>query len=816
MQVTHDKKLLIAIGRSRKAAQWQNREMLWSEFLDKLANTTRTRETVNDYAAMTKAERDNVKDVGGFVGGYLKNGRRSSASVVNRCLICLDVDNADTGLLDDLDMTFINAYALYSTHSHTPEKMRLRLIVPLSRTVTPDEYAAISRRIADDLTLSRFDPTTFEPARLMYWPSTPEDGEFVFRYADQPFLDPDEVLATYADWQDASLWPTTQPVEAKMRRTVSKQEDPLTKRGIIGAFCRAHSITDILENVLSDRYTSTTQDDRYTFVGGSTTGGLVVYDDKYAFSHHATDPAGGKLCNAFDLVRWHLFTPGMNTQGGAFIADESASISAMRAYAAADEATRIQMTEERIRQAEEDFREEPILAKPSNKADSSAHGSDWQSKLEYSKTGEIKNTLTNLLLIMQNDPNLKGIVFNQLSDGMEIRDDIAPVPWKHPSKFWRDADDKQIISYIETRYGSFSNRNYDIAIGKVTDDRSYHPIRDYLASLPEWDRVPRIETLLIDYLGAPDNLYVRTVTRKTLCAAIKRVLQPGIKFDTMLVLNGPQGVGKSTLISKLGGEWFNDSLSLNDTKDKTAAEKLQGFWIMEIGELAGLRKAEVETLRSFLSRQNDIYRASFGKRATPHLRQCVFFGTTNEESGYLRDTTGNRRFWPVKTPGRGYRQSWQLTQGDVDQIWAEALHYVQNGEKLYLDADLDVMARQEQRGAMETDEREGLVREYLETLLPEEWDKMELSERRGFLKGDELLGGGRIGTVRRNTVCVLEIWCECFGRESGALRRGDSNDIISMLTRIGWRKSNVNGNGARRLPIYGPQRCYERDDSAEE
>ena len=276
MQVNHDKKLLIATGRSRKATQWQNREMLWSEFLDKLSRPTRTRETVAEYAAMGKAERDDVKDIGGFVGGYLKNGKRNSASVVNRCMVCLDADNADAALVDDLDMTFINAYALYSTHSHTPEKMRLRLIVPLSRTVTPDEYAAISRRIADELTLSRFDPTTFEPARLMYWPSAPEDGEYLFRCADEPFLDPDAVLATYPDWTDASLWPTTQPVEAKMRRTVSKQEDPLTKRGIIGAFCRAHSITDILEHTLADRYTPTAQDDRYTFVGGSTTGGLVA------------------------------------------------------------------------------------------------------------------------------------------------------------------------------------------------------------------------------------------------------------------------------------------------------------------------------------------------------------------------------------------------------------------------------------------------------------------------------------------------------------------------------------------------------------
>ena len=518
MNVTHDGKLLIAIGRSRKSAQWQNRELQWSELLDKLAQTTRTRETAAEYAALPKGERDNIKDVGGFVGGYLKNGKRNNASVVNRCMVCLDADYADEGLLDDLDLTFINAYALYSTHSHTPEKMRLRLIIPLSRTVTPDEYAAISRRIADELTLTRFDPTTFEPARLMYWPSTPEDGEFVFRYNDAPFLDPDAVLATYPDWTDASLWPTTRPLEERTRAKIGKQEDPLEKKGIIGAFCRAHSITNVLDTILNDKYTPTEQEDRYTFIGGSTTGGLVVYDDKYAYSHHATDPAGGKLCNAFDLVRLHLFTPGGIAPDGSLVGDDASSISAMRAYAAADEATRAQLTEERLRQADEDFSEEPPERSQSNTAETAA---DWQSKLIYDKMGNIKNTLTNLLLIMQNDPQLKGVVFNQLSDGMEIRDDIAPIPWKHPSKFWRDADDKQIISYIETRYGAFSNRNYDVAIGKVTDDRSYHPIRDYLSSLPEWDRTPRIETLLIDYLGAPDNRYVRAVTRKTLCAAVK-------------------------------------------------------------------------------------------------------------------------------------------------------------------------------------------------------------------------------------------------------------------------------------------------------
>ncbi|MDY0407323.1 virulence-associated E family protein [Paracerasibacillus soli] len=404
---------------------------------------------------------------------------------------------------------------------------------------------------------------------------------------------------------------------------------------------------------------------------------------------------------------------------------------------------------------------------------------------------------------MEHDENLQGIVFNELSDNLEI---VSPVPWSHPSKYWRDADDAQLVSYVDTHYGTFSARNYDIAIAKVADDRSYHPIRDYLDELPEWDKVPRVDTLLIDYLGADDNPYVRAVTRKTLCAAISRVLTPGIKFDSMLVLNGPQGVGKSTLIARLGGEWFSDSLSLSDTKDKTAAEKLQGYWIIEIGELAGLKKAEVETLRSFLSRQNDIYRASFAKRVTPHLRQCVFFGTTNAEKGYLRDTTGNRRFWPVKTPGDGVKKSWEVTEEEVLQIWAETLEYVKQGEKLYLEHDIDQLAKEEQRMAMESDEREGLVREYLETLLPDDWDDMDLFERRAFINGTEFGDSPKQGVWKREHVSNMEIWCECFQKERSNLRRIDGNEISTIMASIGgWTGLSKK----KRLPIYGTQWVYE-------
>lgn len=319
--------------------------------------------------------------------------------------------------------------------------------------------------------------------------------------------------------------------------------------------------------------------------------------------------------------------------------------------------------------------------------------------------------------------------------------------------------------------------------------------------------MPRVDTLLIDYLGAVDNAYVRSVTRKTLCAAIARVLTPGIKFDSMLVLNGPQGMGKSTLIAKLGGEWFSDSLSLSDTKDKTAAEKLQGYWILEIGELAGLKKAELETLRSFLSRQNDIYRASFGRRATPHLRQCVFFGTTNAEKGYLRDTTGNRRFWPVKTPGGGKRQSWQITKDEVLQIWAEALYYVKAREKLYLDVSLERLAKDEQREAMESDEREGLVRDFLDMLLPEDWAAMDLYERRAYISGTEFGESRKTGVRKRTSVSNMEIWCECFGKDRANLRRMDGNEISTIMSGIGgWSIAEKK----ERIPLYGPQWVYVR------
>ena len=774
----------IAVGNSRMDKKWKNRDISWEDLCQRVSSTIRTTETVEEYRKLKKGAQDNIKDVGGFVGGQLREGRRKNGMVLCRSMLTLDMDYGEPGIWDEIDLLHDFRCCVYSTHKHTPEHPRLRMIIPLARAITEEEYPAVARMVAEEVGIDLFDDTTYEACRLMYWPSTSANGEFFYKTKDGPLLDPDAYLAKYADWRDASTWPVSSRQSEAVRRSITQQADPLEKPGIVGAFCRAYTIEEAIETFLSDVYEPSSMNGRYDYIPADSAAGVVVYDGKFAYSHHATDPVCGKLLNAFDLVRLHKFREldenvGLDTPPG-----KLPSFKAMSDLALGDDKVKAVFAGERIAQTAAEFSDE-----------------DWQNGLELDKSGHVKNTLRNLTLILENDPNLKGVVFNQLLDGMEIK---GEVPWNHPSKFWRDADDAQLISYVDAHYGTFSARNYDIAVTKVADDRAYHPIREFIESLPEWDKVPRVDTLLVDYLGAGDTAYVRAVTRKTLCAAISRVLRPGCKFDSMLVLNGPQGVGKSTLIAKLAGEWFSDSLNLGDTKDKTAAEKLQGYWILEIGELAGLKKAEVETLRSFLSRQNDIYRAAFGKRATPHLRQCVFFGTTNAESGYLRDTTGNRRFWPVKTPGSGKKQSWNLTHEEILQIWAEALVYVRQGEKLYLSAEMDALAKDEQREAMESDEREGLVREYLDTLLPERWAEMDLFERRNFLSGSDFGGLQEKGTVQRTSVSNMEIWCECFGKERANLRRTDSNELTGILARLGWKRAE----SKVRIPLYGPQYIF--------
>ena len=779
--------LAIAYGNSRQALKWVNKTTTFDDLKERLKITIRTPESAEEYAKLNKAERDAAKDHGGFVAGALQGGRRKKDTVELRSMIALDGDKIDRDFLENYEVLMPYTSAMYTTHSSTEENPRVRILIPATRDMSPEEFVAVSRFVAADLGIEYFDECSYLPNQLMYWPSTPQNGVFVYKETDGGWLDPDAILVAHPEWTDPTRLPTSSRESKANTTTHQKVQDPLEKEGVVGLFNRVYfPVQKALEAFLGDVYEPTENENRWHLIESSSMAGVEIIEDKFVYSHHAKDPAYLQLCNAFDIVRIHMFRD----------MDDKASFKAMCDYAMQMDAVKLQAASERFSQAEDDFAEED--------------DPDWQAKLKYQpRSSQLENSVYNLNLILNHDPDFAGFAFNEMASRIQV---TGPLPWDRPkgNSFWRDADTAQLRSIIDTRYLQFSTRNYDISFTKVADDRHFHPVRDYLNSLPAWDGVKRVEDLFIKYLKADDTEYIRTVTRKTFAAAVARVYVPGIKFDCVTVLDGDQGIGKSTIVKDLvTPEYYSETLSLTDMDDKSGAEKLQGFWAVEIGELAGMKKADIEKVKAFLSTSDDKYRPSYGKNVESHPRQCIIIATVNGERGYLRDITGNRRFWIIKLHQKKQKKAWTFTEEFRQQFWAEAKAIWQSGEKLYLEGDILEEAEEAQRGAMEADERTGMLEEYLNTKLPEDWATMDLFARRNYLSGTEFGTPAHTGTVTRTEVSNAEIWCECFGKSPQELKPTDSYALAAMMTQIpGWVRSTT----VRRQPIYGRQRVYQREE----
>ena len=724
-----ERKYSIAVGNSCEAKFWSNEEVTFDELCQRLSNTKYTSETIEQYKHFNKEERNKAKDNGGFVGGKLKGTKRGVSEVLFRSMLTLDLDKAKVGFIDKFTAESKYLSCLYTTHSHTKNEPRCRVIVPLSRDVTPDEYNAIARLFASQFGIEQFDACSFRIAQLMFYPTTPKDGEFIFKKIEGKVLNPDEFLADYPMWHDISTLPLTPDELPKDNgQRGRKKKDPTELKGVIGAFCRAYTVQEAIETYLSDVYEPTDKSNRYSLKSADSKGGLIIYDDKYAFSHHATDIACGRELNAFQLVMFHLFG-----------SDNNDAVKKMKEVARDDEHVRTQLILDNGEFDEDEINDDsqsksPIVSKVKPVK-------NWISKLSIGIDGAIENTSKNLEIILENDKNLQGFAYNELSNRVEV---IGRVPWDRPkdNRFWREADESQLRLYIDKKYIEFKERNFEVAFNSIVDNRRFHPVRDYLDSLPKWDGVKRVEEVFIKFLSADDNDYTRAITKKTFAACVARAYHPGTKFDSIPVLDGAQGIGKSTLIKYLAGEeFFSDNLSLTDMNDKTAAEKIQGNWLIEIGELSGMKKADIEKVKSFVSTTDDKYRASYGRVVESHPRQCVIFATVNGDGrGYLRDITGNRRFWIVKCNQTLQKRMWDENDKNYrDQFWSEAKEIYKSGEELYLEGSLLDIATDYQNEALEQDERVGIVEQYLNRLLPTNWHEMDLYKRRSFLNGDDFI-----------------------------------------------------------------------------
>lgn len=811
--MNHDGLIDISIGKSRKEKRWQNKEIQWSALIDKLKNTHRTHESYSEYVNSKKDRQDAIKDIGGFVGGHISNGRRVNGAITHRTLVTLDIDFADQDFWQDWLMMFDKASCLYSTHKHSAQNPRYRLLLPLDRPVTAEEYEAIARRIASWMDIELFDPTTFQPTRLMYWPSTSKDGEYIFEVNDGPWFSADDILSSYSNWQDTTQWPYHAGLEDEMYEAKKQQGDPLTKPGLIGAMCRTYTIQEVIAKFLPDVYIANDSDDsRYSYTLGSTANGLVIYDDKFAYSHHATDPIGNKLCNAWDMVRLHKFGRLDDKVKEETAPQDLPSFKAMADMIKVDPGVRRQLGEERLAEAKDVFSDKDaggadalsnIVVNDDGTIDVDTEA--WLEFMEMDRNGKYLSTINNVVLILENDPGLKGCFAYDDFTNREVM--LRDLPWrKYKPRFNQliNSDDSSLRHYLQYLYGITGKECINDGLTVVIKKNTFHPVREYIEST-EWDGKKRIDTLFIDYLGAEDSVYMRAITRKTLIAAIARIFDPGCKFDTLPVLVGDEGQGKSTLIAKLGGQWYSDSFM--GVQGTQAMEQLQGIWIMEVAELNGFKRADSESIKHFISKQTDIFRVAYGKRTDIFPRQGIFIASTNERN-FLKDYTGNRRYWPVVTDMKHavYNVFKDFTREIVNQVWAEAYLGYLKGEDLFLDKKVEATAKEIQAEHMELDSRTGIISAYLDTPVSEDWDSLGIYERRAWLQSDkdQMVAAG---TKLRNQICVAEIYCELFNgnmREFSSYATRDLHNLMSQLKNWTRTKKQVT------LHNYGRQFVYAR------
>lgn len=800
-------KIYISTAPSRFSTRWKNRQIPYSEFVALLAETTRTKETFSEYKAMTRAQQQQVKDVGGFVGGVLKDGRRKAEAVTLRSMFCLDFDSLTIPVKEfiaHVKSLFACEFLLYTTHSHAPHNGKVRLIFPAARTVDPEEYEASSRWLAGQVGYEWVDPTTFQPERLMFFPSTSKDGEYIFERQEGDWIEPDEILSEYLDWRDTSFWPGLNEEQDRIKSRIEKQQDPLTKKGLVGAYCREYSITDLLLGPLKDIYSPTKRADRFTYTAGSAAGGLVVYEDKFAYSHHATDPISGQLANSFDLMRIHKFGSLDADAKPKTPAHKLPSFIAMSEFATEDPAVRVRLISEGQEQIEsgldfdQDQQEEPAP-------------DDWKKRLVMTKTGIIEPSVRNIRLILENDRRLKGKVVKNIFAHRDLV--IGDLPWS-PFEFkrdWTDNDDAGLEEFLQVNYGIEHIRKMLSAFKLAAVNNSFHPVRDYLNGLV-WDGEARIPSLIADYLGAEPGKYLVEVTKIHLTAAVARVMKPGIKYDTILSLQGPQGIGKSTFIRVLASpEWFNDSIERINGKE--TYEQLQGSWHIELGELNATRKADKDQVKQFLSKTDDIYREAYGRRTQRFPRQCVFWGTGNDIE-FLRDVTGERRYFPVRCSViLAMKDVFTELEEERDQIWAEAVHYWKKGQKLYLDYELEKEADQIRERHKEFNPKLGMIQEFLDRKLPADWYSRSIEDRviywRGGSTNDLLFDDENENLVPRDRICAQEIWCELFEKKKGDIRIIDAKEINELIRKVeGWSTE------LERLRFggeYGIQRGFKRE-----
>jgi len=784
-------KYTLSVAGSSASLKWTTVKYTWSDFLERLNRDIRSTETMRDFDRLDRTARANLKDVGGYMAGELSGARRLKSAVLSRSMITLDVDYADSLFPVEFDTRFPGVAAvIYNTRSDREKSRRFRVVIPFAEEVQDAaQYEAAARKMAELLGIDLFDPTTFQAERMMYWQSLSSDQPKVFEVFEGEPISAEYLLSLYGnneEWRDIRNWAFKSDQEKETRAIVSKAmaQNPREKAGLVGAFCRAYSVPAAIEKYLSDVYEIAPGNDRYTYKAGHSVGGMIVFDDLFCFSYHSTDPiSDGHAYNAYDLVRVHKF---------GHLGKEDSTKEMNKLVCADKECVKDMVTPDADLDDFDDYGD-------AVKSDSTKEVTELVWDLDGKGNKQV--TVNNFVNAFKSDPLLNGLLaYDMLKETIVFTRPSFTAKGSKKGDLVNDTDISIIKGRIERMHGIYNDAKLNDAIEQVSSDNAFHPIKLYLESLT-WDGVPRIDTFLVDYMGAEDNAYTREAFRKMLLAAVTRIYEPGRKFDTALVFYSEQGVGKSTLIQRLSKGWFNDSLT--NLSGKESYEAIQFAWLVELAELSALRKSDVEAVKNFISKREDTYRGAYARRVKTHKRQCVFFGSTNDDE-FLKDATGNRRFFPVSV--KRTRKTRIIFEPEfdaiVDQLWAEAMEGYMLGEALTLSDEAEAIAGGTREEFTERTPIQGLIEEYLDRLFPADYEDRFLAQRLDFLNGDL----GEEGTETKNSFSLIELWTEALGRRKDEYTVVKARELSNAVKALkGWKRDKQ-----ARQKIYGPQVIYRR------